>query len=136
MKRTLFVFAVLILPIFCSPGMDRLDALSQLESHDNDHAIGRQREVSRYQILPVVWEHANVDWRPADPATARTVVSAIMDARCREFEARYHRAPDDFEYYILWHRPACLVGRPIPRPLTLAEKDRGRRFVNLCQSRE
>ena len=110
-----------------------MDALSQIESHNNDHAIGRQQEVSRYQILPEFWEKSNVSWRPTDPATARVVVTWIMQGRCREFEQRYHRVPNDFEYYILWHRPACLIGRDVPRHLTRAESQRGRRFANLCQ---
>jgi len=114
--------------------MDRLDALSQIESRNNDRAIGPQQEVSRYQILPAFWEQANVVWRPADPVVARNVVSWIMQARCRAFEARYHHAPDDFQYYILWHRPACYIGRSKPRLLTSHEIDRGRRFTTLCQS--
>lgn len=112
--------------------MDRLEALSQIESHNNDHAIGPQKEVSRYQILPAFWEQANVVWRPTDPAIARIVVNWIMEGRCREFQARYHRLPDDFEYYILWHRPSCYIGRTVPRRITAAEIERGRRFANLC----
>jgi hypothetical protein len=122
--------------------MDRLDALSQIETRDNDRAIGRCREVSRFQILPAFWEQA-MAWkdqaagylRPTDPEAAKTVVGWIMEARCRTFAERYHRAPDDFEYYILWHRPACFIGRAIPRRLTAAETDRARRFASLCQSR-
>jgi hypothetical protein len=125
--------AMLLLVPVGAAGMDRLSALSQIESHDNDHAIGPQREVSRYQILPAFWQEANVTWRPTDAATARIVVNWIMQGRCDTFEARYHRTPDDFEYYILWHRPACLIGRPVPRRLTASEVDRGRRFANLCR---
>jgi hypothetical protein len=72
---------------------------------------------------------------PTDPASARVVVNCIMQARCRVFAARYHRAPDDFEFYILWHRPACYIGRPVPRRIAAVEADRGRRFAILCQSR-
>jgi hypothetical protein len=134
LKYILLVLSAILLPVVCTSGMDRLDALSQIESHNNDRAIGPQREVSRYQILPVFWEQANVVWRPADPATARIVVNWIMQGRFREFEARYHRAPNDFEYYILWHRPSCYIGRPVPRHITSAETERGRRFANLCQA--
>jgi hypothetical protein len=133
LKQLVLVLWAVLVPALCSSGMGRLDALSQIESHNNDHAIGRQREVSRYQILPAFWEQAKVVWRPTDAATARIVVNWIMRARCRSFEARYHRVPDDFEYYILWHRPACLIGRPALRHITSAEIDRGRRFANLCQ---
>jgi hypothetical protein len=134
MKQVLFLLSALVGPVLCTPGMDRLAALSQIESHNNDQAIGRQREVSRYQILPAYWKAANVAWHPTDPTTARSVVTWIMEARCDEFAARYHRPPDDFEYYILWHRPACLVGRTVPRHISMAERERGRRFANLCHS--
>jgi hypothetical protein len=139
MKPILTILSALVLPVFCVSAMDRFDALSQIESHNNDHAIGKQQEVSRYQILPAFWAQAK-SWNgrisPTDPAAAKGVVDWIMQARCRTFEARYHRAPTDFEYYILWHRPACLVGRPVLRHITSTERDRGRRFESLCQSTE
>lgn len=140
MKSVLSVLLALAWPA-CGSAMDRFDALSQLESRNNDHAVGKHREVSRFQILPEFWSQATAGnkeaaqvFRPTDPAAARAVVNWIMQGRCRAFEARYHRAPTDFEYYILWHRPACLIGRTVPRHLTLAETDRGRRFASLCQS--
>jgi hypothetical protein len=140
MKAMLPIFTALALPAFCASGMDRFDALSQIESQNNDHAIGRQREVSRYQILPAFWEHAMAVnktipvFRPTDPVAAKAVVDWIMQGRCQAFESRYHRQPTDFEYYILWHRPACFVGRPTPRQITSAEVERGRRFANLCRN--
>jgi len=134
LKQIIMLLSAFLLPVLGASGMDRLDALSEIESHNNDHAIGKQLEVSRYQILPAFWEESNVTWRPTDPATASIVVNWIMAARCRAFEARYHRAPDDFEYYILWHRPACMIGRPVLRHLTSVERNRGRRFANLCQN--
>ena len=38
-----------------SSALDRWAALSQIESGDNDKAVGRMGEISRYQILPDVW---------------------------------------------------------------------------------
>jgi hypothetical protein len=133
MRKVLLMLSAIVLPALCVSGMDRLDALSQIESRNNDLAIGAQKEVSRFQILPAFWQQAHVVWRPTDPSVAGIVVSRIMEARSRVFEARYHRAPTDFEYYILWHRPACLIGRRVPRQLTSVEKERGRRFASLCQ---
>lgn len=135
MKRMLFILTVFIASALCASAMNRMDALSQIESGNNDYAIGSKQEVSRYQILPEFWQQANVAWHPTDPATARIVVNWIMQGRCQTFETRYHRAPTDFEYYILWHRPASLVG-PVSRRLSSGEIDRGRRFANLCQSSE
>ncbi|MGA2244718.1 MAG: hypothetical protein ABSH48_06960 [Verrucomicrobiota bacterium] len=131
------LLTALMLPSGCLSAMERIDALSQIESRNNDQAIGRQQEVSRYQILPVFWGQAtgwNKQVSPTDRSAAKSVVDWIMGPRCQQFQTRYHREPTDFEYYILWHRPACLVGRPIPRHLTSAEEDRGRRFASLCQS--
>lgn len=136
MKPIRTLLAAVLLPAAGAPAMDRLDALSQIESGNNDHAIGRQQEVSRYQILPVFWIQAEASDKPAsptDPAAAKAVVCRIMAARSRAFEARYHRQPTDFEYYVLWHRPACLVGRSPLRPLAPAEMERARRFASLCQ---
>jgi len=141
-KTTLSILLMLVLSALCAPAMGRLDALSEIESRNNDLAIGSQHEVSRYQILPVFWTQA---WgqnkprgtyrNPTNPAAARMVVNWIMQPRCRAFEARYRRAPDDFEFYILWHRPACYIGLLVPRRISAAEADRGRRFAFLCQTR-
>lgn len=140
MKPILSILLVLALSAFPLPAMDRFDALSQIESHDNDRAVGPQREVSRYQILPEFWtrtgagnKRVDVTLRPTDPGTAKNVANWIMQARCGAFETRYHHAPNDFEFYILWHRPACYIGRAVPRPITAAEAERGRRFASLCQ---
>jgi len=142
MRPILRILSLLVLSGFCALGMDRLDALSQIESRDNDRAVGSHHEVSRYQILPAFWtrawagrQPAGGSRNPADPVAAKLVVKCIMQARCRVFASRYHRAPDDFEYYLLWHRPACYIGRPIPRPISASEAERGRRFACLCQSR-
>jgi hypothetical protein len=135
--------ALLSVSGFRSSAMDRFDALSQIETRNNDEAVGRQQEVSRYQILPAFWAQAMAGNKPArglvkptDPAAAKVVVNWIMQGRCRAFESRYHRAPNDFEYYVLWHRPACLIGRPVLRHITTAEVDRARRFASLCQNRD
>lgn len=143
MKPILFILSGLVPSILSTQAMDRFDALSQIESHNNDRAVGPQREVSRYQILPEFWagaregnDRTDAPLRPTDPAAAKIVVNGIMQSRCDAFETRYHRVPDDFEFYILWHRPACYIGRAVPRPITVAEADRGRRFASLCQSRE
>jgi hypothetical protein len=111
---------------FSSAGMDRWAALSQIESGDNDKAIGKKGEISRYQILPDVWstfasEHAN--WE--NPKEALAVAKEAMKRRCAEFEQTFHRAPTDFEFYVLWNAPA-----QIERPGTVVS-ERAKRFCNL-----
>lgn len=140
MKKAFFLLvSILSASSSCVLAMNRFEALSQIESHDNDRAIGRHQEVSRYQIMPSFWEAAQAHFRgvtdpsPTNPKAATAVAGWIMQARCRTFAERYHRDPSDFEYYILWHRPACLIGRAGARHLTRMERERGLRYANLCQ---
>jgi|ERR1044071_3623830 hypothetical protein len=107
-------------------GMDRWSALSQIESGDNDRAVGRAGEVSRYQIKPKVWQvyaPLQADWQK--PQDSLAVVKDAMEARCRAFERSFHRRPTDFEFYILWNAPA-----QIKHP-TKAVTERAKRFSNL-----
>lgn len=110
------------------PAMDRFAALSQIESGDRDAAIGADGEISRYQILVMEWRRASSAplSRALDSASALAVAQAIMSARCTAFAARRHRPPTDFEFYLLWHRPARVLN-PKHR-----EAARAQRFANLC----
>lgn len=110
--------------------MDRWEALSMVESGDNDAAIGKAGEVSRFQIKPLLWEQF-CEYPVAartNPRAALKAAQAIMATRCREFEHRYHRPPTDFEYYVLWNAPA-----KIHRP-SRAVAARANRFCNLLSS--
>ena len=112
-----------------APAMDRWTALAMLESGGDDRTVGRAGEISRYQIRRDLWPGGN----PLDSRVGLANARQIMSARVAEFERSHGRAPDDFEFYILWHRPACYIGRAVPRPITAVEADRGRRFASLCQ---
>ena len=101
--------------------MDRWTALAMLESGDNDRTIGRAGEVSRYQIRPELWPGGN----PLDTRVALANAQLIMSSRIAEFEQTHGRAPDDFEFYVLWNAPA-----QINHPHN-AVAARARRFVNL-----
>jgi hypothetical protein len=106
--------------------MERWVALSQIESGDNDRALGLAGEVSRYQIKPDVWRRyasTNFDWEK--PGEALAVAKAVMQARCAEFERANHRAPTDFEFYVLWNAPAR-----VQRPGKIISQ-RAQRFCNL-----
>ena len=110
----------------CLPvkAMDRWSALSQVESGDNDHAIGNVGEISRYQIRPDLWRRyapAKADW--TNPTHALAVARQAMQERCVAFARARHRAPTDFEFYILWNAPAQL-NRPCKAVLARAERFR------------
>ena len=74
--------------------LDRWSALSQIESGDDDCAVGSAGEVSRYQIKPEVWRRhapAKADW--ANPDDALFVARETMQERCAVFERAFHRPP-------------------------------------------
>lgn len=126
--KKLFLSLILCLPV-SGFSVDRLAALSMLESGDNDRAIGRAGEVSRYQILRREWRSVTNSAAYTDSETARQVAVKIMEKRIERFQAVYNRPPNDFEYYGLWNAPAqILEGRVSP---VVAE--RCKRFVNLCE---
>ena len=122
---------VLAVMCFSSAGMDRWAALSQIESGDNDKAVGKKGEISRYQILPDVWTAfaaENANWE--NPKDALAVAKEAMKKRCAEFEQTFHRAPTDFEFYVLWNAPA-----QIERPGSVVA-ERAKRFCNLLSKNE
>ncbi len=106
--------------------MDRWAALSQIETRDNDRAIGAAGEVSRYQIKPHLWRRyaqSDADWR--NPIHALAAARELMKERCTAFERLHNRAPDDFEFYVLWNAPA-----QVQRPRK-AVRERAERFSRL-----
>ena len=109
-------------------GMDRWAALSMIESGNNDAAIGRAGEVSRYQILPRLWQKyggPGSRFARTNPRIALGVARAIMSGRCADFARQFHRAPTDFEYYVLWNAPAQIY---LPGPVVA---NRAKRFCRL-----
>lgn len=106
--------------------MDRWSALSQIETRDNDNAIGAAGEISRYQVKPRLWRRyarSDADWK--NPAVALAAAQQIMRDRCADFERAFNRVPTDFEFYVLWNAPA-----QIERPRK-AVRERAERFCAL-----
>jgi len=121
-----------LLFVFCpmlSYGLDRLSALSMIESGNNDRMIGRAGEISRYQILKREWRTVTNSVRFTDPRVAEAVTRKLVEKRVTAFQSIYGRNPTDFEFYGLWNAPAQIYrGRVSP---VVAE--RCRRFANLCE---
>ena len=101
--------------------MDRWDALSMIESGNNDSAVGSRGEISRYQIRPTLWPGGN----PHNPSLALNVAEKIMQLRLARFEETHNRAPSDFEFYVLWNAP-----QEVNHPRR-AVAERAERFANL-----
>ena len=112
--------------VFSASGMNRWEALSMLETGNNDYAIGRCGEISRYQIRAQLWPGGD----PQNARAALTVAQRIMRARLGQFEQTHGRLPTDFEFYVLWNAPAE-VDHPVPCVV-----ERARRFVNLVRRDE
>jgi hypothetical protein len=113
----------------CGHAMERWAALAQIESGNNDHALGLAGEISRYQIKPRVWHRyapATANWRNAEQSLP--IAKAAMRDRCANFERAFRRPPTDFEFYILWNAPAQI------RKPSAAVAKRAQRFCNLVGS--
>lgn len=106
---------------FQASAMDRWTALAMLESGGDDHAVGREGEVSRYQIRRDLWPGGN----PCDASVALKNAQEIMSSRVAKFENAHGRAPNDFEFYVLWNAPAQ-INHPHQ-----AVTERARRFMAL-----
>ena len=109
--------------------MERWAALAQIESGNNDHALGLAGEVSRYQIRPGVWHRyasASANWRNAEQSLP--IAKAAMRDRCAAFQRTFRRPPTDFEFYVLWNAPGQI------RKPSQAVTKRAQRFCNLVKS--
>jgi hypothetical protein len=104
--------------------MDRWEALSMIESGNNDNAVGAVGEVSRFQIRPELWPGGN----PLNPREALTAAQKTMTPRLTRFARSHKRQATDFEFYVLWNAPW-----QTDHPSGIV-KERARRFANLVQS--
>jgi hypothetical protein len=124
MKLTL-LFALLPMLSF---GMDRMTALSMLETGDNDRMVGTAGEISRYQVMKREWRAVSDSTSYTDPSVAKQVATKILEQRVQRFQAAFNRPPTDFEFYALWNAPGQVFGQRISRVVA----ERSERFANLC----
>ena len=118
-------------------GLSKLDALSMIESGDNDLAVGGAGEVSRYQITPKVWR-CYTDLRAyQDQHLSGWVAGQHLSSLESAFEKQSGRPATDFDIYVLWNAglsyykaSSFSAGRVRP-----AIRERAERFVNLRQMR-
>jgi hypothetical protein len=116
----------------------RCDALGMIESGNDDSAIGGAGEVSRFQIMPSVWQRYSASRAYSDPAQARRVAQRHWTALYQYFKAEAHREPGDFDMYVLWNTRFGYYERKGFDPLRLAAvvRDRANRFTNLVEEGE
>jgi hypothetical protein len=120
--RMKFIAIAILIGISTARGMPRIEALSQIESGDNDLAHGHAGEISRFQLLKSVWRaHTDLPYSAAtNGITAMEVAMKIIQERTDNFIAQHGRTPTDAEWYKMWN-PRC-------------SKATAQRFQNLCQS--
>lgn len=99
------VVVVLFFSTATASALSVRESLSQLESGNNDRAIGRAGEVSRYQILPAVWRRYSPHNNFRDAHAAWIIAQRILAERTARFTAAAGRAPTDFDLYVLWNAP-------------------------------
>jgi hypothetical protein len=109
--------------VVSASGMNRWEALSMLETGNDDSAVGRCGEISRFQIRAELWPGGN----PQNARQALGVARNIMQARVQRFVQTHGRSPTNFEFYVLWNAPAE-IDHPVP-----CVAERARRFANLVQ---
>ena len=109
-------------------GMDRLSALSSIETGNNDRVVGKAGEISRYQVLKAEWGSVTSSKNYTDPNLARQVTLRLLEQRVERFKSRYNRNPNDFEFYALWNAPNQVLTGRISRVVA----ERSQRFANLC----
>jgi len=112
-----------LLSVIAAPAMDRWEALSMIESGDDDHAVGPNGEVSRFQIRPELWPGGNCQ----NIREALAAAQEVMKPRLETFEKSHGRPANDFEFYVLWNAP-WQADHP-----SKAVTERARRFSNLVR---
>lgn len=119
-------------------GMSKLDALSMIETGDNDHVIGKAGEVSRYQLMPKVWQHYTQSRSFANVDVAKRIAAKHLDALESKFRERTGREPTDFDRYVLWNAGESYYSRNDFQAARVHPviRERANRFVNLRQMTE
>ena len=108
------------------------EALGMIESGNNDRAVGRAGEISRYQIKKNVWRKYSSSSRYADKDHAWQVAEQVFSIRAREFQRSINRAPDPFELYVLWNAPGQFQASGYKRNrISKVVAERAKRFANL-----
>lgn len=112
------------------PSGSLFQALSAIESGDDDNAVGRSGEVSRYQIMRSVWRKYGNGLNPRNPVHAKSVALKILLDRSEAFALRHNRPPSNRELYGLWNAPAQTMRLAMSRRVT----ERAVRFESLVNN--
>jgi short subunit dehydrogenase-like uncharacterized protein len=112
-------------------------ALGMIETGNEDNAVGRAGEVSRYQIMPSVWRHYTTSAQHQDPEVALEIARQHWAWLYDYFKHETGREPTDFDMYVLWNtRHGYYANRAFnPSQLHPLVRDRAERFTNLVEEK-
>ena len=140
-KAGIIVFLA-VLPTAAMAGLSQLEAISMIESGNNDAAVGRAGEVSRFQIRPNVWRQfsAPAERHAAaygDAAVAGAVAQRYLDWLSKYYKEGTGRSADDFDLYVMWNAGAAYYRRIgfAKERVHPSVRGRAKRFVNLREMR-
>lgn len=101
-KTTIIVLALHFATVEAKP-MSLWDALAEIESGRNDKAVGKCGEVSRWQILPAVWEqYRKPGMKPCNAKDAMVVAWNHYGDLGDGFILKTSRKPTETDMLILW----------------------------------
>ena len=90
-----------------------------LETGDDDYAVGAKGEVSRFSIMPRLWQEKAAGQNQRDPKVSKRIATQILQARVNHFVKVHHRNPTNSEIYRCWN-PRCFDATAT-------------RYANLCE---
>jgi hypothetical protein len=128
------VVLFLIMSAWCAQaGLSKLDAISMIETGNNDRVIGRLGEVSRYQIMPRVWKAYTRSWNYRNPNLAALVAEKHLTFLEDGFREQAGREPTDFDRYVMWNAGLTYYARKgfSPDRVHRVIRERANRYVNL-----
>jgi len=122
------------------PALDakHLFALGMIETGNNDWVVGSAGEVSRYQLMPIVWKSYSKSADYQNPRVSLQVARAHWFYLASYFKGKTGRMPDDFDMYVLWNTKFGYYAHKgfSKRLLAPVVRDRAQRFVNLVNRKD
>lgn len=114
----------------------RLEALSQIETGNDDRAVGGAGEVSRYQIKPWIWRQYSDSDAYFNRRISTRVAEQHLAGLAQIFRKCTRREPNDFDLYVLWNAGPTYYdrigfARSRVHPII---GERARRYANLRQA--
>ena len=113
--------------------LSRLEAISMIETGDNDRMVGAAGEVSRYQMMPRVWKQYSNSEAFSDPAVSSQVAQQHVDWLAAFFRKRAGREMTEFDLYVMWNAGPGYYARKSfsPEQVAPSVRERAERFANL-----